>query len=156
VEAVMYEPKRILLTTDFSDTSKRAFGPALALAQKFGARLHVVFVEEDRLPPMVVEYMAVGVEDLLDRQRARADERLEEFVRCNLGSYPELEWETAMGAPHSEIVRLAEEHAVDLIVIATHGRGFISHAIMGSTTERVLRRAPCPVLVVRDAGAEPS
>ena len=51
-----------------------------------------------------------------------------------------------------EIVRFAEENGSDLIVIATHGRGFISHAVMGSTTERVLRRAPCPVLVVRQAG----
>jgi nucleotide-binding universal stress UspA family protein len=149
----MYEPKQILLTTDFSDTSKHAFGPALALAQKFGAKLRVVFVEEDRLPPMVVEYMAVGVDDLLDRQRARADERLAEFVKCNLGQ-ADVEWEVAMGAPHAEIVRLAEEREVDLIVMATHGRGFISHAVMGSTTERVLRRAPCPVLVVRDPGTE--
>jgi nucleotide-binding universal stress UspA family protein len=59
----------------------------------------------------------------------------------------------AMGTPHVEIVRLAEEQGADLIVIATHGRGFISHAILGSTAERVLRRSPCPVLVVRDPAA---
>jgi nucleotide-binding universal stress UspA family protein len=51
-----------------------------------------------------------------------------------------------------EIVRLAEERQADLVVMATHGRGFISHAILGSTAERVLRRAPCPVLIVRERG----
>ena len=56
----MQDLSTILLATDFSDTSKRAFGPALTLARKFGARLLVVYVEEDRLPPMVIEYMAVA------------------------------------------------------------------------------------------------
>ena len=56
----------------------------------------------------------------------------------------------AFGIPHKEIVDLAGKRSVDLIVMATHGRGFITHALFGSTTERVLRRAPCPVLTVRD------
>jgi nucleotide-binding universal stress UspA family protein len=47
-------------------------------------------------------------------------------------------------------VKFAEDNAIDLIVMATHGRGFFSHAILGSTTERVVRRATCPVLTVRD------
>jgi nucleotide-binding universal stress UspA family protein len=53
-----------------------------------------------------------------------------------------------LGVPHLEIVRAAEERHADLVVMATHGRGFFSHAFLGSTTERVIRRAPCPVLVV--------
>ena len=68
----------------------------------------------------------------------------------------DVEVTVADGIAHLEIVRIAEERQVDMIVMATHGRGFISHALMGSTTERVLRRAPCPVLVVRDAPAEVS
>jgi nucleotide-binding universal stress UspA family protein len=51
-----------------------------------------------------------------------------------------------------EIVRLAKERGADLIVMATHGHGFFTHAFLGSTTDRVLRRASCPVLVVRDDG----
>lgn len=58
-----------------------------------------------------------------------------------------------LGIPHVEIAHLADECGADVIVMATHGRGFISHALLGSTTERVLRQAPCPVLVVRDPGA---
>jgi len=53
------------------------------------------------------------------------------------------------GTPHREIVRFAEEQQADLVVMATHGRGFIVHALMGSTTERVIRHAPCPVMAVR-------
>ena len=139
----MFDIKTILLTTDFSDTSTRAVGPAIALARRFGAHLVLTFVEEDRLPPLVVEYMAVGVEDVLSQ-----------FAADHLSGIEDLELAIGVGTPHVEIVRLAEEKNVDLIVMATHGRGFISHAILGSTAERVLRRAPCPVLVSRDASED--
>lgn len=146
--------ERILLTTDFSETSKKAFAPAVTLARKFGSKILLTYVEEDRLPPLVVEYMAVGVDELLGQQMDRAAERLRESVEELSGEVAGVEPLVAMGTPHAEIVRLAEEHEVDLIVIATHGRGFISHAILGSTAERVLRRAPCPVLIVRDPAVE--
>jgi len=149
----MYEIRTILLTTDFSDTSLKALGPARTLASRFGARILVSYVEEDRLPPLVVEYMAVGIEDVVHQQVDRAKVRLEEFVRQNLSGVDGVEPIVSVGTPHIEIVRLAEERQVDLIVMATHGRGFISHAILGSTAERVLRRAPCPVLIVREPSA---
>ena len=146
----MYDIKTILLTTDFSDTAATAVEPALVLARRFGARLVLTFVEEDRLPPLVVEYMAVGVEDVLSQQVDRARTRLEEFAAARLPDVDDLELVIGVGTPHVEIVRLAEQKHADLVVIATHGRGFISHAILGSTAERVLRRAPCPVLVIRE------
>jgi nucleotide-binding universal stress UspA family protein len=142
--------RTILLTTDFSDTSKKAFEPALTLAQRFGAKIVLAYVEEDRLPPLVIEYMAVGVEEILGQQREIASDRLNELAATLPADVGEVETVVALGTPHVEIVRLAEEHEADLIVMATHGRGYISHAILGSTAERVLRRAPCPVLVVRD------
>jgi len=145
--------QKILLTTDFSDTSKRAFGPAVTLARKFGAKILLTYVEEDRLPPLVVEYMAVGVEEILKQQMERASERLRETLAELSRDVEQVEPLVAMGTPHVEIVRLAREQNADLIVMATHGRGFISHAILGSTAERVLRRAPCPVLIVRDPAA---
>jgi nucleotide-binding universal stress UspA family protein len=149
----VYDIKTILLTTDFSETSRKAIYPALAVARKFDAKIVVAFVEEDRLPPLVVEYMAVGVEDVLTQQVDQAKERLTEFARDHLGDAEKVELVVGVGTPHVEIVRVAEEKAVDLIVMATHGRGFISHAILGSTAERVLRRAPCPVLIAREAEA---
>jgi nucleotide-binding universal stress UspA family protein len=143
----MNEVRTILLTTDFSDTSLEAFPAAVTLAQRFGAKIVVAHVEDDRFPPLLVEYMAVGLEDIRKRQHAECVERLSEYAKAHLAVPYEIE--VALGIPHVEIVQLAERHHADLIVMATHGRGFISHAVMGSTTERVLRRTPCPVLVVR-------
>ena len=150
----MDDIRTILLTTDFSETAKKALGPARTLARKFGAKILLVHVEEDRLPPLVVEYMAVGVEEMLDQQVDRANERLREFARHELDGFPDVELAVAVGTPHVEIVRLAGEKKVDLIVMSTHGRGLFSHAILGSTAERVLRRAPCPVLIAREAPTE--
>lgn len=147
----MLDLKTILLTTDFSDTSLHALEPLRTLARKFDSKVLVVYVEEDRLPPLVIEYMAVGVEDLVRRQVDRARERLEEFRRTHLADLRDVALEVGVGSPHVEIVRIAAEQGVDLIVMATHGRGFMSHAILGSTAERVVRRAPCAVLVARDA-----
>lgn len=146
----MKEIRTILVTTDFSETSAKAFEAASALAERYDAGLTVLHVEDDRFPPLVVEYMAVGLEDIRQRQQEHSRKSLEEFVARHLGDSKDVTLEVALGVPHVEIVRLAEEREVDLIVMATHGRGFISHTIMGSTTERVLRRTPCPVLVVRN------
>lgn len=146
--------RTILVTTDFSDTAKRAFDAARMLAEKFGAKLILAHIEPDRLPPIVVEYAAVGVNDILRDQRTRARERLQELSDEAFGSEVEVETIVTDGMPHVEIVRLAEQRRADLIVMATHGHGFISHAILGSTTERVVRRAPCPVFVVRDTGQD--
>ena len=141
--------KTILLTTDFSDTSRKAFGLAREIAESFGARVILAHVEEDHLPPLIVEYASVGLEEIEQRQIEHATEQLT-AVREELGSRIDVELEVVRGTPHVEVVRLAETRGADLIVMATHGRGFFSHAILGSTTERVMRRAPCPVLVVRD------
>jgi len=147
----MGQIKTLMVTTDFSKTAEAAFDLARQLAEKFGARIVLAHVEVDTLPPLVLEYSAVGMEELLSRQRELAAEQLA-AVATQLGEGVETALTT--GSPHEGIVRLATECNADLLVMATHGRGFISHAILGSTTERVLRRAPCPVLVVRSAGSD--
>lgn len=149
----MYAIKKILLTTDFSETSKAALDPARGLARCFDAKIVLVYVEEDKLPPLVVEYMAVGIDELLTQQVEQSEKRLEQFQQEQLPDF-DVERVVGVGTPHVEIVRIAEEQAVDLIVIATHGRGLISHALLGSTAERVVRRAPCPVLVSRAAATD--
>ncbi len=147
----MNDLKTILLTTDFSDTSKKAFPAALSMAEKFGAKIVLCYIEDDRFPPLVVEYMAVGLDEIRQRQHEQSRKRLEAFAGESLGSDVSYDTVVALGIPHAEIIRVAEEYGADLLVMSTHGRGFISHAVMGSTTERVLRRSPCPVLVVRDS-----
>jgi nucleotide-binding universal stress UspA family protein len=139
----------ILMTTDFSDLSRRAVEPTVTLADKFGSRILVLYVVEDRLPPFVDEYTGISLEEILKGHTARARTEMDRFVRECLPDRPNVEAIVAHGMPASEIVRVAEERKVGMIVMATHGRGFVSHALFGSTTERVLRRATCPVLTLR-------
>ena len=141
--------KTVLLTTDFSETSKKAFSHAREIAEVFNAEIVLMHVEEGHLPPLVIEYATVGLEELEARQIEHATEQLT-ALRPELGTAIKVRYEVARGTPHHEIVGLAESIDADLIVMATHGRGFISHAFLGSTAERVMRHAPCPVLVVRD------
>jgi nucleotide-binding universal stress UspA family protein len=148
--AAMKDIKTILLTTDLSETSKKAVDPALTLAKKFGAKIILVFVG-DLFPPFLEQYyVAINFEQIRKDADERARKELAEFAEKNLGRAVPVEQVVALGIPHMEIVNLAKERKADLIVMATHGRGFISHAMMGSTTERVLHHAPCPVLAIRE------
>jgi nucleotide-binding universal stress UspA family protein len=142
--------KTIILTTDFSETSRKAVAPAAMLAKVFGAKL-LLFHVGDHVPPTLWEYPGLDVQALEDRQLEVAREQLKRFAAANLKNIKNVDPIVVLGDAHVEIVRLAEERGADLIVMATHGRNFFSHAVMGSTTERVLRRSPCPVLAVRDA-----
>ena len=146
--------KTILVTTDLSDFSKKAFPLARDLAQKYEARIVVCYVEEYRVPPLVIEYPGYGFDDMMQHQRKGATEHLERLVEEQLGKELETEFRIIDGIAHVGIVQLAREMEADLIVMTTHGRGFFSHTILGSTTERVVRRAPCPVLVVREEHKE--
>ena len=150
----MNEIRSILVTTDFSETSKKAFPSAKMLAGAFGAKILVVHVEENSVPPLVIEHIAVSLDEIQRRQKEYARQELNRLTDDEFGKELDVETMVVDGTPHSEIVRLAETLEPDLIVMATHGRGLISQALLGSTTERVVRHAPCPVLVVRDPGRE--
>ena len=140
----------ILVTTDLSDTSKFAIGPALDLARSFGSRLIVLYVVEDQLPAYMDEFTAVPIDTILETQTQRAKESLDRFVGSNFPDDVAVDAVVVHGVAHIEIVHVASERNADLVVMATHGRGFVSHALFGSTTERVVRKAPCPVLTIRE------
>jgi len=143
----MNDIRTVLVTTDFSDTSKKAFELAMKVTNCFDAKVILLYVRETHLPPLVLDY-AVALPHGLEAQHEEQTIKKLEIEARRFG--PDSEAVVVEGTPHLEIVHLAEKRGVDMIVMATHGRGFISHAILGSTTERVIRRAPCPVLVVRD------
>jgi nucleotide-binding universal stress UspA family protein len=149
----MTEFKTIVLTTDFSPTSRQAFPAALAVAEKFGSRIFLVYVDEERLPPFIGDFPGIdgfSTVEILENHKRMAAAELERVARSELAGAAEVEPVMLAGTPHREIVEFAGSRGADLIVMATHGRGFITHALMGSTTERVLRNAPCPVLAVRE------
>lgn len=143
--------RTIVITTDLSDTSALAFEPALDLAGCFGSRLVAVHVVEDQLPAYMDEFTAVPIDTILATQTQRAKESLERFLGEHVPKDRTCEPVVVHGVAHLEIVRVADEQDADLIVMATHGRGFVSHALFGSTTERVVRKAPCPVLTIRES-----
>src|SRR5262249_24817442 len=114
-------------------------------AKTYGAALHILHVSGK-------ERLDVEMEFPLGLDGTEADASRERLLKIMTPQQlkeltPELVLRS--GAPHIEIVRYAKERGIDLIVMGTHGRGFMSHAVMGSVTERVVRFAPCPVLTVR-------
>jgi len=144
----MITVKTILVPTDFSECSDAAVKYGLALANAFGATLHLLNVVQD---PYTMPYGADGFvapeHDLLDEWRAEAKRRLEAAAPSGFESRTVTA--TRVGSACPEIVRYAIDRHIDLIVLGTHGRGAIGHALLGSVAERVVRTAPCPVLTVR-------
>jgi nucleotide-binding universal stress UspA family protein len=151
----MLSLKIVLVPTDFSDASESALRYGKAMAEKFGAALHVVHVMEDLLAhawaaEVYVSSMPQLRDEIEKESRLRLGALLTDAERKTLRA------ETALlaGNPFLEIVRYAKTHGVDLIVMGTHGRGPIAHMLLGSVAEKVVRKSPCPVLTVREAQHE--
>jgi len=150
--------KTILVPTDFSETSEVALRYGKSLAQTFGASLHVIHVvQEPFAQPWAVEAYGFSLAALQEEWQRDAATRVEALLTPEERTALSATSETVLGHPFVEILRYAKEHAVDLIVIGTHGRGPLGHLVMGSVAERVVRKAPCPVLTVRhpEHGAAP-
>ena len=141
----MIDLKRILVPVDFSPTSDAALRYGIELARRFTARLYLLNVPEHPGEAAEAEY-PIGI---FETMQNAAHDRLwhllsEEEAR-------ELRPECAMrsGDPADAIVRYAHEHDVDVIVMGTRGREGVARVLLGSVAEKVVRRAPCPVLTVR-------
>jgi nucleotide-binding universal stress UspA family protein len=140
--------RHILVPTDFSEGSTEAFETALDMARDTGARLtlfHVHHVPATVFPDVIMPLTP----ELMQNVQHSADLVLEQLRERALAAGIETDCKTAFGTTHVEICDLAQSLAVDLIVIGTHGRGGLSHALLGSVAEKVVRKAPCPVLTVR-------
>ena len=124
--------KKILVPTDFSEASNSAYRYAFRFGQQFGAELHVVHVSEPILSPQLAENNLRVWADSMETTGVTT----KTMLRNGLAAH--------------EIVEAAKELDADLIIIATHGYTGWKHFCIGSTAERVVRAAPCPVLVVRE------
>lgn len=147
---------KILVTTDLSDFSKAAFPLAVDLAKKYSAKITLAHVFEEDLVavyPIIVGYLQPEVIEAsrhIEDARSRAGERLKSIAEHVRSQGVPVDTLLRGGSkPYLEIVKLAEELPADMIVLSTHGRTGLSHALIGSTTERILRKSPCPVLVVK-------
>lgn len=146
----MIRLQKILVPTDFSEFSKHSIMYGCELAKRFSSELHVLNVVEDIYPivpepgtpaPITGEYL-VGLKESSERA---------------IVNIPQADWVEGVsvkrtvlsGTPFLEIIRYAKANEIDLIVIGTHGRSGLVHALMGSVAEKVVRKSPCPVLTVR-------
>jgi len=146
--------KTILFPTDFSNGARAAMDYALSLAQDYKAQLVLLYVIQDisiaewYIPSSLsvadlTEDMRKGAWQEMDKWGAEASEKTADVVKL-----------VERGVPFVEIIRTAKEKKADLIVIGTHGRTGIDHMLFGSTAEKVVRKASCPVLTVRVPGRE--
>ena len=138
--------KRILVPTDYSETSEVAVKYAIELSKAFNASLHVLHVLDRREPLESDLAFPLGLDGEAEAEaRKRLRTAMSEETSKTLKSP---EFVLRGGSAVSEIVRYAKERDVDLIVMGTHGRGVVAHGFMGSVAEKVVRTAPCPVLTV--------
>jgi len=146
--------KKVLVPTDFSDSARHALNYGVSFAKEYGAELVLLHV---------VENITVGyASDLFPVPMAEVFQEISGYAKTELAKLAAEAREKGVGVtelvvqgkPSAEIIRHAAENAVDMIVLGTHGKGMLDKALFGSTTERVVRNAPCPVLTCRPAEHE--
>lgn len=139
--------KSILFATDFSEYNEAALKYASALAAEANAILHIVHVYEQRDLGVLAGEPSYAYAFAWEDERRAAEERLKTIVPT--AATVTYAHHCLSGSPVTELIAFAEENKVDLIVMASHGRTGISRLLMGSVAEGVMRKAQCPVLVVR-------
>jgi nucleotide-binding universal stress UspA family protein len=160
----MLDWRKVLCPIDFSDPSREALRVAVDLARRYRAELVLLHVYQ--LPGVATPEAAIyGGRSALDRMIRLVSSQLAEWkAEAERLGATRVTTHAGSGVAFSEIVRFAEEQACDLVVLGTHGRNAVMRMLVGSTAERVVRHAPCPVLTVRpvsppavtaDPGASP-
>jgi nucleotide-binding universal stress UspA family protein len=140
--------KHILVPTDFGEPAEHALEIASGLAAKFGSKLSVLHVYQVFLPMPYWDGFAWPVEEIAERAR----KMLETYLAKVKARHPGCEGILRPGITSDEIVTVAVESGVDLIVMGTHGRRGVPRLVLGSTAERVVRTSPVPVLTVSAKG----
>jgi nucleotide-binding universal stress UspA family protein len=139
----------IVVPTDLSDYSLRALPYAVGLAERFEARLKILCINEPAVPISDVTWAGIDVHAADDALLSEARQALDRIVREQVPTGLDVEATVVTGNAVEGIIQYAREENADLLVMCTHGRTGLSHVLMGSTAEAVVRRAPCPVLTLR-------
>lgn len=140
--------RRIMVPLDFSEPSHQALRYARGFAEQFGASLTLLHVIEPMVYPAELGYVPIVPDDLEEKRMEDLKARLKALAQ-DLGTSSKVETFLRIGRSWREICDAAKADNTDLIIIATHGYTGLKHALLGSTAERVVRHAPCPVLIVR-------
>ncbi len=151
----MVNVKNIVVPTDFSEAALQALTYALSLAKTFQAKVYLVHVYE---PIVYYSDAPMGMPDLIELEqniRVVAERSIQQLVEKQIktreSEFGVISVETILvqGKPFVEIIKTAKEKNADLIVLSTHGRSALEHILLGSVTEKVVRKAHCPVLTIR-------
>lgn len=148
---MMLTPRKILWPTDFSELSMLGGRYAKAFCADFGAELHIIHVVPPPLSPDVALLvpteapLAMADPQVLDNCR----KNLDQVVSTHFGGDARVKRDAFYGNPWTMICDYAKKNEIDLIVVSTHGRTGILHVLIGSTAERIVQHAPCPVLTVK-------
>jgi nucleotide-binding universal stress UspA family protein len=138
-------PRKVLFATDFSDASDEAIDRAIEMARQAGAEveiMHVLELAEEF--PFGTTYFEADYGALYANIDLQLSQRAERFRQAGVAC----ETKILEGSAATEIAERGRKIGAELIVVGTHGRGGLAHAMLGSVAERVVRRASCPVLAV--------
>jgi nucleotide-binding universal stress UspA family protein len=147
----MQKIKTILHPTDFSESSKHAMTYAISFAQEFQAKLVVLHVIEEISSAIYFDMLQATppLTQLMVNIEKQARQALDEILPAELRGKLPTEYLLRKGVPFVEILQCAGQVKADMIVLGTHGRTGLKHALFGSVAEKVVRKATCPVLSVR-------
>lgn len=146
----MIKLKNILCPIDHSECSKEALKYAVSFAMKDEAKLYLLHVIDIRSFDKDMEIMDVKMpddEDTIERLKTKLLECVPEEIRSDM----QIEAMVVRGIPFAEIISIAKKNNADMIVMGTHGRTGLAHIMIGSVSEKVVRKAHCPVLTVRQS-----
>jgi nucleotide-binding universal stress UspA family protein len=144
------EIRKILAPTDFSAHAANAVQFACGLAERLGAELHLLHVLSEIVPtgpdPLLTPVLPP---EYYRESEVQSRQALAKLLEPSWGTPPGVETAVRWDSPVEGIVDYAREAGISLMVIATHGRTGLSHVLLGSVAERIVREAPCPVLTIR-------
>ncbi len=140
--------KNVLFPTDFSECSEKVFPLALEMAQKFDAKLYLLFVVRDISYLVTINVSGDALMNTVAEVARGAEKQMQEFCDKYLRDLSPYETTVVIGNPADEILKFANEHAIDLIVMGTHGRKGLDRTLMGSVADHVIKNAAAPVLTI--------
>lgn len=143
--------RKIMCPIDFSENSEHAMHYGIALAAAHEAELHLLHVTEPPIYPLSTDYFGPQFDsiEIIKDLEAISRKRMQESIETAKEDYATVIGKVVAGTPFVEIIRVAREDRADLIVLGTHGRTGLAHVMIGSVAEKVVRKAPCPVLTVK-------
>lgn len=142
--------KKILVPIDFSDYSKKALQYTVSFAKQFNSEINLVYVIEPIIYPADLSMGQIVITKADIDYEEKAKEELTELAKTEISELLSYNIIVKTGKPFMEIIGTAKDIDADLIIISTHGHTGVEHLLFGSTSEKVVRKAPCPVLTLRE------